>query len=126
MAQGSNGRVDPELVRLRSEVAAARDGVRETLAACSQEARDPFRVKERVRAHPFLTAGVAAGAGYLLYRLRRRRSRADDAPPDAPKRAPGVLESAAAGAAKSLTPLALSMIREWIVSRVADRSDRRK
>ena len=54
---------------LRAERAAARAALVESLDAIEARARDPLRLKERMRKHPILFAGIAAGAGALLVRL---------------------------------------------------------
>ncbi len=70
MAQGRTGRgVDPELDRLRAEAARARDELRVTLRAARDRAKNPFEYREKVRDHPWITLGAAAGTGMMLGHL---------------------------------------------------------
>ena len=55
--------------QLRAERAAARAALVSSLDAIEARASDPLRLKERMRKHPVLFAGVAAGAGALLIKM---------------------------------------------------------
>jgi hypothetical protein len=73
----TGGRRNGELETLRAERAAARGELVRSLEALQERARDPFRLKETIRRHPALSAGVAAGAGALLLNLLAGRRTSD-------------------------------------------------
>ncbi len=75
-------RCDEELARLRAERAIARAELVRTLDGLEARARDPFRLKETIRRHPVLVAGIAAGVGALLVNVFARGRE----PPPAPTR----------------------------------------
>jgi len=58
-----------EWARLVAERAAARASLARSLHALDVRARDPFGLKAKVRKHPYLVAGIAAGAGAVLVNL---------------------------------------------------------
>ncbi len=58
--------------RLVAERAAARARLARSLDLLAVRAKDPLRLKETIRRHPIVAAGLAAGAGALLVRLLLR------------------------------------------------------
>jgi hypothetical protein len=66
-----------EWARLRAERAALRETFVQSVHALEVRAQDPFGLKEKVRRHPFLAAGLAAGAGAILVNLLMPRRSAD-------------------------------------------------
>jgi hypothetical protein len=55
--------------RARAERAALRADLSRTMSTLDARARDPFGLKEKIRKHPVLAAGIAAGAGAVLVNL---------------------------------------------------------
>jgi hypothetical protein len=72
-----------EWERLRAERAATRTSLVRSLHALEVRARDPFRLKEKVRKHPYLAAGIAAGAGAVLVNLLMPKGSSDSGKSDA-------------------------------------------
>jgi hypothetical protein len=60
---------DKHWKELRAERAAARAALVESLDAIEARASDPLRLKQRMRKHPILFAGVAAAAGAIFVRI---------------------------------------------------------
>lgn len=79
-----------EWERLLAERALARCELVRNLDALEERARDPFRLKQRIRRHPVLAAGVAAAAGALAVRVLfgRREPEADPRRPPPSSSAP--------------------------------------
>lgn len=72
-----------EWARLRAERAATRASLVRSLHALEARARDPFRLKEKFRKHPYVAAGIAAGAGAILVNLLMPKGPSDAGKSDA-------------------------------------------
>jgi len=113
-----------EWARLCAERAASRASLVQSLHALDARARDPFRLKEKMRKHPLLVAGIAAGAGALLVNFLMPRGSPDagerrDADAGADKEddgGPGVFDS--------LRDAALRVAAPWVARFVAERIGR--
>jgi hypothetical protein len=112
---------------LRAERAAARAALVASLDKIEERARDPFRLKERMRKHPVLFTGIAAGAGALLVKMILGARDAAPAPParDAGARsrdeAPDLLETLRDAALRVATPWVTRYVEEHFGRRdVAD------
>jgi len=107
---------------LRAERAAARAALVESLDAIEARARDPLRLKKRMREHPILFAGVAAGAGALLVRLFLGGRDAAPAPAvrEAPSRPraerPDLLETLRDAALRVATPWVTRLVDEHLAA----------
>jgi hypothetical protein len=60
---------ETELARLIADASAARDGVHGTVTRIRAEIHDPYGVRTAITSHPFVTAGVATGAGVAVAKL---------------------------------------------------------
>jgi hypothetical protein len=118
---------DSHWKELRAERAAARAALVASLDAIEARASDPLRLKQRMRKHPVLYAGVAAGAGALLIRLFMGGRDAEPAPAarDAPSRPraerPDLLETLRDAALRVATPWVTQFVDEHLGE--AERAD---
>jgi hypothetical protein len=103
---------DPHWKQLRAERAAARAELVASLDALETRARDPLRLKERMRKHPILFAGVATVAGALLVRLVMGGR--DAAPAPAAREAPGRPRRERPDLIDTLRDAALRVAAPWV------------
>jgi len=116
VAQGPpEGRLSPELARLRDDVRTARSELRGTVSSLRRGARDPFGFRKRIRAHPVATAGIALGCGIVAAKLFSRRGATTE------KRTPGpfedLLRSAVNTAVRTITRTATESAADWLRTR---------
>jgi len=116
---------DAHWKELHAEHAAARAALIESLEAIEERARDPLRLKQRMRKHPVLFAGIAAGAGALLVRLVMGGRDAAPATREAPHRPraepPDLLETLRDAALRVATPWVTRFVDEHLAA--AERAD---
>jgi hypothetical protein len=110
--------------RLRTERAALRAQLTGTLDCLTDRAKDPLGLKARFRRHPWVFAGLAAGAGALLVNLLVPRSSPRDesspAPPrDAAADGPDLLGSLRDTALRALAPWLTRFLEEHLGSLLA-------
>lgn len=103
---------------LLAERAAARNELVRALAALDARMRDPLRIKETIRRHPLVAAGVAAGAGALLVRAfipsGGRDTRAGDGPEGPP--APSLLDEWSDAAIRAAGPLLARFVQDQLLA----------
>ena len=103
---------DPHWKHLRAERAAARAALVESLDALEARARDPLRLKERMRKHPILFAAGAAVAGAVLVRLVMGGR--DAAPAPAAREAPSPPRRERPDFIDTLRDAALRVAAPWV------------
>jgi hypothetical protein len=110
-----------EWARLRAERAATRASLARSLHALDVRARDPFRLKEKIRKHPYLVAGIAAGAGAVLVNLLMPKGSSDAGKRCADDDADAGDDGGGSRVFDSLRDAALRVATPWITRFVAER-----
>ena len=110
--------------RLRAERAAARASLAQSLHALDVRARDPFRLKEKIRKHPYLVAGIAAGAGAVLVNLLMPKGSSDGGKRGADDGADAGDAGGGSRVFDALREAALRVAGPWLTRFVAERLER--
>jgi len=113
-----------EWERLRAERAATRASLVQSLHALDVRARDPFGLKEKVRKHPYLVAGIAAGAGAVLVNLLMPKGSSDGGKGRAADDVDSADDGVGSRVFDSLRDAALRVVTPWITRFVAERLGR--
>lgn len=107
-----------EWARVTAERAALRADLSRTMTTLDARARDPFGLKEKIRKHPVLAAGIAAGAGAVLVNLFVGRGGGDERRDSA--EAGGPSRNGNSPALDALRDVALRVATPWITRWVAE------
>ncbi len=83
------------------------------LRATGASVREQYHPMKLIRRHPFVAAGLAAGAAFLLVRLFRRKSAGNSAEKAAPA-GPGFLDSLLSGAAGAAGRALPDLVASWL------------
>jgi hypothetical protein len=107
-----------EWARARAERAVFRADLARTMTTLDARARDPFGLKEKVRRHPVLAAGIAAGAGAILVNLLVRGGADDDRRDAGEGGSPS--RNGDSPALDALRDVAVRVATPWITSWIAE------